>query len=138
MVIRALANTTPAGPAHAQWHITGAKRTPALLWAPADQGVTDVLDLLLVIASFIAGWLGAWAWLRARQRREGDTSQRRIATLMDRADRLAGEKVLLLTKLERHGEDLVAIKQQLVARERALYAITGTWPVTPPLWSDER
>ena len=97
-----------------------------------------MLDLLLVIASFIAGWLGAWSFVRARLRREAEVTQRRIATLMDRADRLAGEKVLLLTKLERHGEDLVAIKQQLVARERALYAITGTWPVTPPLWSDER
>jgi len=97
-----------------------------------------VLGLSLLIASFILGGLAAWAWVRARQRRDADASQRRIATLMDRADRLASEKVMLLTKLERHGEDLVAIKQQLLARERALYAITGTWPVTPPLRADER
>lgn len=93
-----------------------------------------MLGLSLLIASFILGGLAAWAWVRARQRRDADASQRRIATLMDRADRLASEKVMLLTKLERHGEDLVAIKQQLLARERALYAITGT----PPLRADER
>lgn len=92
----------------------------------------------LLIISFILGWLGAWAWIRARARREAEASQRRIATLMDRADRLANEKVMLLTRLERHGEDLTAIKQQLLARERALYAITGTWPVTPSLQADER
>ena len=97
-----------------------------------------MLGLSLSILSFLLGWLGAWAWIRARQRREAEASQRRVATLMDRADRLASEKVLLLTRLERHGEDLVAIKQQLLARERALYAITGTWPVTPPMRSDER
>lgn len=91
----------------------------------------------LLIASFILGWLGAWAFIRARHRSEGEVLRRRVATLMDRADRLAGEKVVLLTKLERHGEDLVAIKQQLLARERALYAITGTWPVTPAARTDE-
>jgi len=94
--------------------------------------------VLLLIASFILGWVGARAWVRTRQGRDAETSRRRIATLMDRADRLASEKVMLLTKLERHGEDLAAIKQQLLARERALYAITGTWPVTPPMRSDER
>ena len=94
--------------------------------------------LLLFIVAFGLGALAAWAWIRARQRREVEATQRRIGTLMDRADRLASEKVLLLTKLERHGEDLVAIRQQLRARERALYAITGTWPVTPPSRSDER
>lgn len=92
----------------------------------------------LVIVSFLLGGLAAWAWLRARQRREVEASQRRVATLMERADRLASEKVLLLTKLERHGEDLVAIRQQLRARERALYAITGTWPVKPSSQADER
>lgn len=97
-----------------------------------------MLGLSLSIMSFFLGALAAWAWLRARQRREVEASQRRVATLMDRADRLASEKVLLLTKLERHGEDLVAIRQQLRARERALYAITGTWPATPPPRSDER
>ncbi len=97
-----------------------------------------MLGLLLVFVSFLLGGWAAWAWVRARQRREAEASQRRVATLMDRADRLAGEKVVLLTKLERHGEDLVAIKQQLLARERALYAITGTWPVTPPMSADER
>lgn len=94
--------------------------------------------LALSITTFILGWLGARAVARARHRGEAEGTQRRIATLMDRADRLAGEKVLLLGKLERHGEDLVAIRQQLLARERALYAITGTWPVTPPSQSDER
>lgn len=97
-----------------------------------------MLGILLGIVSFILGWLGAWAWLRARQRHDEEATQRRVATLMHRADRLASEKVMLLTKLERHGEDLVAIKQQLLARERALYAITGTWPVTPPSQGDER
>lgn len=93
---------------------------------------------MALIVSFVLGGWAAWAWARARQRHEGEASQRRVATLMDRADRLASEKVMLLTRLERHGEDLVAIKQQLMARERALYAITGTWPVTPPSRSDER
>lgn len=92
---------------------------------------------LALIAAFIIGWLGAWALVRARHRREFEASQRRITSLMDRADRLAGEKVVLLTKLERHGENLTAIKQQLLARERALYAITGTWPVTPALCPSE-
>ena len=91
-----------------------------------------------MIVTFILGWLGAWALARARQRSVDAASQRRIRTLMDRADRLAGEKVVLLTKLERHGENLTAIKQQLLARERALYAITGTWPVTPALDTGER
>ena len=93
---------------------------------------------MALIVSFVLGGWAAWAWVRSRQRREAEASQRRVATLMDRADRLASEKVMLLTRLERHGEDLVAIKQQLLARERALYAITGTWPVTPPSRSDER
>ena len=93
---------------------------------------------MALIVSFVLGGWAAWAWARARQRHEDEASQRRVATLMDRADRLASEKVMLLTRLERHGEDLVAIKQQLLARERALYAITGTWPVTPPSRSDER
>lgn len=97
-----------------------------------------MLNFLLLIASFLLGGWAAWTWTRARQRHDADATQRRMATLMDRADRLASEKVMLLTKLERHGEDLVAIKQQLLARERALYAITGTWPVTPPLRADER
>lgn len=97
-----------------------------------------MLNFLLLIASFLLGGWAALAWTRARQRDDADATQRRMATLMDRADRLASEKVMLLTKLERHGEDLVAIKQQLLARERALYAITGTWPVTPPLRADER
>ncbi len=92
----------------------------------------------LLITSFILGWMGAWALVRARHRSGAEASQRRIATLMDRADRLASEKIMLLTRLERHGEDLTAIKQQLAARERALYAITGTWPVTPHSRSDER
>jgi len=94
--------------------------------------------VVLLIASFALGWLAASALVRAHRRREAEASQRRIATLMDRSDRLASEKVMLLTRLERHGEDLVAIREQLLARERALYAITGTWPVTPPSRSDER
>ncbi|MGH8076409.1 MAG: hypothetical protein ACREPE_03650 [Lysobacter sp.] len=92
---------------------------------------------LIATVAFILGWLGAWTLVRARYRRDVEASQRRISCLMDRADRLAGEKVVLLTKLERHGENLTAIKQQLLARERALYAITGTWPVTPALSSNE-
>lgn len=92
----------------------------------------------LMPVSFIVGWLGAWALLRARHRGEAAASQRRVATLRDRADRLASEKIVLLTKLERHGENLTAIKQQLLARERALYAITGTWPVTPDLTPGDR
>jgi len=87
----------------------------------------------LTMVSFIVGWLGAWAFHRARHRSGLGASQRRIETLMQRADRLASEKVILLDKLERHGENLAAIKQQLLARERTLYAITGTWPVTPEL-----
>lgn len=92
---------------------------------------------MALIVAFILGWLGAWALIRARHQRNVEASQRRISSLMDRADRLAGEKVVLLTKLERHGENLTAIKQQLLARERALYAITGTWPVTPALTPSE-
>ncbi len=87
--------------------------------------------------ALVVGWLAGYAYMRARQRTESEASQRRIVTLMDRADRLASEKVMLLTKLERHGEDLTAIRQQLLARERALYAITGTWPVTPGARKDE-
>lgn len=93
--------------------------------------------ILVSAAALAVGWLAGSAYIRARQRTEAEASQRRIVTLMDRADRLASEKVMLLTKLERHGEDLTAIKQQLAARERALYAITGTWPVTPGVKKDE-
>ena len=82
--------------------------------------------------SFGLGWLGAWWLARARHRAEVAASQQRTAMLTERADRLAGDKVVLLTRLERHGENLAAIKQQLLTRERTLYAITGTWPVTPP------
>ena len=92
---------------------------------------------MALIVAFSLGWLGARALIRARHQRNFEASQRRISSLMDRADRLAGEKVVLLTKLERHGENLTAIKQQLLARERALYAITGTWPVTPTLAPSE-
>jgi hypothetical protein len=87
----------------------------------------------LLPAAFTLGWLGAWALARGRHRSDAEAAQRRIANLMERADRLAGEKILLLGKLERHGESLAAIKQQLLARERALYAITGSWPATPQL-----
>lgn len=89
--------------------------------------------VMALIVAFILGWVGAWVLIQARYRRSVEASQRRISSLRDRADRLAGEKVVLLTKLERHGENLTAIKQQLLARERALYAITGTWPATPAL-----
>ena len=94
------------------------------------------LGIVWLLLGLGAGWLGAKAHARSRQRADAEATQRRIATLMDRADRLASEKVVLLTKLERHGENLVAIKQQLQARERALYAITGTWPATPAVKSD--
>ena len=87
----------------------------------------------LLPMAFALGAGGAWVLARARHREEAEASQRRIASLMFRADRLAGEKVVLLHKLERHGEDLAAIKQQLLARERTLYTITGTWPVAPEL-----
>lgn len=92
---------------------------------------------MALIVAFILGWLGAWALIRLLHQRDVEASQRRISSLMDRADRLAGEKVVLLTRLERHGENLFAIKQQLLARERALYAITGTWPVSPELAPNE-
>lgn len=85
----------------------------------------------LLPVAFILGAAAAWMLGRARQRSEAEASDRRIASLRYRADRLAGEKVMLLHKLEKHGEDLAAIKQQLLARERALYSITGTWPVVP-------
>ncbi|MBA2237643.1 MAG: hypothetical protein H0W24_02930 [Lysobacter sp.] len=87
----------------------------------------------LLPVAFLLGAGGGWALARARSRSDAETSQRRIHSLMFRADRLAGEKIVLLTKLERHGEDLAAIKQQLLARERALYTITGTWPAAPDL-----
>lgn len=87
----------------------------------------------LVPMAFLLGAGGGWMLARARNRSEAEASQRRIHSLAYRADRLAGEKVVLLHKLERHGEDLAAIKQQLLARERTLYTITGTWPVTPDL-----
>lgn len=87
--------------------------------------------LWLLPVAFILGAIGAWMLARVRHCNQADASLRRISSLMYRADRLAGEKVVLLEKLERHGEDLAAIKQQLLARERALYTITGTWPVTP-------
>ena len=87
----------------------------------------------LLPMAFALGAVGAWLLARARQRAEAENTQRRIASLMLRADRLAGEKVVLLHKLERHGEDLAAIKQQLLARERALYTITGTWPIATEL-----
>jgi len=90
----------------------------------------------LLPVTFAFGWLGAWMLVRARNREAVEASQRRIATLMDRADRLASEKVVLLDKLERHGENMAAIKQQLQARERALYAITGTWPVAAAARTD--
>ena len=94
----------------------------------------------LLPVAILLGAGGGWALARARSRAEADASQRRIESLMYRADRLAGEKVVLLQKLERHGEDLAAIKQQLLARERALFTITGSWPVTPdlpPAWRDK-
>jgi len=90
----------------------------------------------LLPVAFALGWLGVWRFLLARHRSEADAAQRRVSTLMDRADRLAGEKVVLLNKLERHGENLAAIKQQLLARERTLYAITGTWPATGAMKTD--
>lgn len=37
--------------------------------------------------------------------------------------------------LEKYGETLAEINQQLLAR--ALYAIAGMWPVTPPLKAGE-
>ena len=85
----------------------------------------------LLPVAFALGAAAAWVLGRARQRSEAEASDRRVASLRYRADCLAGEKVMLLTKLEKHGEDLAAIKQQLLARERALYRITGTWPVLP-------
>lgn len=94
----------------------------------------------LLPMAFALGAGGAWVLARARNREELEASQRRIASLAFRADRLAGEKIVLLHKLERHGEDLAAIKQQLLARERTLYTITGTWPVTPelpPTWRQQ-
>lgn len=87
----------------------------------------------LLPMAFTLGAGAAWALARARHREAVEASQRRIASLSFRADRLAGEKVVLLHKLERHGEDLAAIKQQLLARERTLHTITGTWPVAPEL-----
>lgn len=87
----------------------------------------------LLPMAFALGAVGAWGLARARHREEVQAAQRRIESLAFRADRLAGEKVVLLHKLERHGEDLAAIKQQLLARERALYTITGTWPAAPEL-----
>lgn len=92
------------------------------------QGIVWLLPM-----AFALGAVSAWLLARARQRAEAESAQRRIASLMLRADRLAGEKVVLLHKLERHGEDLAAIKQQLLARERTLYTITGTWPAAPEL-----
>lgn len=82
----------------------------------------------LLPLTFMLGAACAWLLVQTRDRNNAEASQRRIASLTDRADRLAGEKVVLLGKLERHGENLTAIKQQLLARERTLYAITGTWP----------
>lgn len=73
--------------------------------------------------------------VRARQRTEREASQRRIATLANRADRLAGEKVMLRDRLEKFGEALAEINQQLLVR--ALCAITGMWLVTPPLKAGE-
>jgi len=93
--------------------------------------VQEIVWLLPMAFAFGAG--GAWLLARSRHREEVAASQRRIASLAFRADRLAGEKVVLLHKLERHGEDLAAIKQQLLARERTLYTITGTWPAAPEL-----
>ncbi|MDQ3288969.1 MAG: hypothetical protein M3Q42_12065 [Pseudomonadota bacterium] len=87
----------------------------------------------LLPAAFLLGAFGGWMLARARNRRDAAASQRRIHSLMFRADHLAGEKLVLLQKLERHGEDLAAIKQQLLARERALYTITGTWPAASSL-----
>lgn len=90
----------------------------------------------LGVGAFVAGGLVGWWWADARQRRGKEALQRRIDSLTYRSDRLAGEKVVLLGKLERHGEDLAAIKQQLLVRERALFRITGTWPVTPAATSE--
>lgn len=87
----------------------------------------------LLPLAVLLGAGGGWLLARARSRSEAEASQRRIHSLAYRADRLAGEKVVLLHKLERHGEDLAAIKQQLLARERTLYTITGTWPAAPAL-----
>ena len=91
-----------------------------------DHWISWLLPLAFVLGAGAAWWLAI-----ARQRKAADATQQRIASLMYRADRLAGEKVVLLHKLEKHGEDLAAIKQQLLARERALFTITGTWPVRP-------
>ena len=87
------------------------------------QGIIWLLPL-----TFMLGATCAWLLARSRVRAQNEAAERRIASLMYRSDRLAGEKVVLLHKLERHGEDLAAIKQQLLARERALFTITGTWP----------
>lgn len=94
----------------------------------------------LLPVALLLGACGGWMLARARNRNDAAASQRRIHSLMFRADHLAGEKLVLLQKLERHGEDLAAIKQQLLARERALYTITGTWPATSdlPVASDRR
>lgn len=96
-----------------------------------EQWISWLLPLAFLLGAGAAWWLAI-----ARQRKAADATQRRIASLMYRADRLAGEKVVLLHKLEKHGEDLAAIKQQLLARERALFTITGTWPVRPAVDSE--
>lgn len=102
---------------------TNATIAAGLVGGRGVQGIVWLLPL-----SFMLGAGGAWLLAKARIRAQHEAAERRIASLRYRSDRLAGEKVVLLHKLERHGEDLAAIKQQLLARERTLFTITGTWP----------
>lgn len=97
--------------------------------APCQAGGCGVQGIIwLLPLTFMLGAACAWLLARSHVRAQAEAAERRIASLMYRSDRLAGEKLVLLDKLERHGEDLAAIKQQLLARERTLFAITGTWP----------
>jgi len=70
------------------------------------------------VGTIIIVAVAAWSITRALLGAEAAAARERSEHLKERLAELEGEKTELLSKLEAHGEDIIAIKQELSAMPR--------------------